>query len=311
MKVLLFDATNAFIRAWAVVPTLNNNGESNGAVNGFLKSLAYVVNVTQPDRVILVWDGPGGSRKRRAINENYKAGRKPVRPNRVYDFELDNVVQNKVDQRLRLGEFLHELPVTEITIPDIEADDVIAYLVQYFSDGPVVIASSDKDFYQLIDDRVVVFNTLRKETIDTSKVLELYGVHPSNFCMFRSLIGDKSDNIKGIEGIGEKKSVKLFPQLAQQEKLSVSDLLKYSEENGEKYLKFLDQKAVIQNNYDLMQLSTPIIGVVSTQKIQQALKKPIRFGPTAIRVKLLEDGIDQLGSYFFQVFRLLSLKGTS
>jgi 5'-3' exonuclease len=309
MKVLLFDATNAFIRSWTVVPTLDNNGEPNGAISGFLKSLASTINIVVPDKVILVWDGPGGSKKRRDMNENYKLGRKPPRPNRNYDFELENLDQNRIKQRLKLGQYLSELPVTEIVVPDIEADDVIAYLCAYYNNDEVVIASSDKDFYQLVDDRVNVFSLSRKHYMDKKEIHKLYNVYPQNFCLFRSLIGDKSDNIKGIKGIGEKKAVKFFPVLSEDKKVDVEQLLTLCEEDPEKYSRFSEQKDIIINNYKLMQLSEPIIGLASIQKIKSALSKALQFKSTSIRVKFLGDGIDQVGSYFFQVFRILSLKG--
>lgn len=309
MRVLLFDATNAFIRSWTVVPTLDNNGEPNGAVSGFLKSLASTINIVQPDKVILVWDGPGGSRKRRDINENYKQGRKPPRLNRNYDFELDDLEKNRVKQRLKLAQYLSDLPVYEMIVPDIEADDVIAYLCAYFNEDEVIIASSDKDFYQLVNDRVTIFSLSKKHYMDKNEIYKLYNVYPQNFCLFRSIIGDKSDNIKGVKGIGEKKAVKFFPILSQEEKVEVDQLLKLCEEDVEKYSRFLQDKDIIINNHKIMQLSNPIIGLASIQKIKSALSKELQYKSTSIRVKFLEDGIDQVGAYFFQVFRILSLKG--
>src|SRR3990167_3212052 len=100
MRILIVDGTNQYLRHYTVVPTLDRNGNPNGGVTGTLGSLGYFLKICQPDRVIIVWDGAGGSKKRRAINENYKLGRKPARLNRNFDFENTDPEKNRIEQRL-------------------------------------------------------------------------------------------------------------------------------------------------------------------------------------------------------------------
>jgi len=309
MSILLVDATNNFLRNWTVVPTINSNGVANGGVVGFLRSLGYFVNLSQPSKVILVWDGPGGSKRRKAIKEEYKGNRSPPRINREYDFSADNPEQNKIDQRLRLGQYLKDLPVIEITIPDIEADDVIAYLSAYYSDDDIVIASGDKDFYQLITDRIKIFSPTAKEFIDIDSVYRRYTIYPNNFCLARAVIGDKSDNLKGVKGIGEKKLLKFFPCFSEKNTINLQYFFELCEQNLEKYKLFLDYKDIIIDNHKVMQLASPIISATSVQRIGLALRQNIKFSSTIFRLKLLEDGIDQLSQLFFHSFRTLTVKG--
>ena len=118
--------------------------------------------------------GPGGSAKRRAIVKEYKQGRKPIRLNRESNLTPDEETENKVWQQTRLLEYLNELPIPQFMFPEVEADDVIAYIVQSekFKGWQKVIVSSDKDFIQLCDDETVLFRPIQKEVLTTKNVLE-------------------------------------------------------------------------------------------------------------------------------------------
>ena len=311
-KILLVDSTNNFLRCFAVIPTLNNDGEPNGGTFGFLRSLAFFARMTDCDQIILVWDGPGGSKKRKDILSSYKEGRKPMRLNRNFDFELIDPEQNKIRQRLRLGEYLSDLPVTEITISDVEADDVIAYLAHYFSGDEKVIVSNDGDFYQLLDDTIKIYSPTAKEMRTKEWLYEKFNIHPYNFCLARAIAGDKSDKIAGVPGIGLKnKSTRLhkyFPFLSGEEKVTLDQLFAYCEEKGGKHKRFLDARQVIIDNYKIMQLQNSIISPSSTFKIRECLGKKQSFNATQIRIKMLQDDIHTLGSSFFQPFKYIDAK---
>jgi len=303
MTVLIVDGTNNFIRNYAAVPTVDNNGEPNGGTIGFLRSLGFFARIVQPSSVIVVWDGPGGSQKRKKILKEYKEGRKPVRLNRMFDTDLDEN-QNKAKQRIRLAEYLSNLPIYQMAIHGIEADDAIGFLIK-FLDGNVVIASNDKDFYQLINDKVKVFSPTKKEIIDKIDVIEEFGVHPNNFALAKAIVGDKSDNIKGLKGIGFKRTVKFFPFLSEEKKIELEQLLEYCKENGENYERFVEEWDIVIRNHKLMQLENPIIGVQNIISIKEKLTKKINFNATAFRIKLLEDGVTTIGDSFFEPFRIL------
>ena len=130
-RVMIVDALNAYLRAYIVDPSLSTNGQPIGGVKGLFKILQKLVREIKPDEILMVWDGPNGSMKRRQMDKNYKAGRKPLRLNRAYKNLTDEeCAQNKMWQQMRAMEYLNQMPIIQTCIPEIEADDVIAYAVQ-------------------------------------------------------------------------------------------------------------------------------------------------------------------------------------
>ena len=128
-RVLIIDSLNLYLRAYIMDPSLTMQGEPCGGIKGSLKILQKLVRDSKPDEIIFVWDGPNGSRKRKALNKDYKAGRKPIRLNRsVKNLTDEEEIQNKVWQQMRLMEYLNEMPIIQIIIAEVEADDVIAHL---------------------------------------------------------------------------------------------------------------------------------------------------------------------------------------
>ena len=96
-RVLIVDALNAYLRAYIVDPSLSSNGQPIGGIKGFIKILQKLVRQTRPDNVVVVWDGPNGSKKRKSMDKNYKEGRKPIRLNRsVHNLTDDEELQNKM-----------------------------------------------------------------------------------------------------------------------------------------------------------------------------------------------------------------------
>src|SRR3990167_6671704 len=140
-RYLVCDGTNNFIRCYSVVPTTDTNGRPTGGLWGFLRSLRSFIELCKPDKVIIVFDGPGGSQRRRAIAENYKANRKPIRP--AINADIVDITENLKWQFARLFEYLDDLPVHRLIIENVEADDTIAYLVNHFKQDEQIIVSSD------------------------------------------------------------------------------------------------------------------------------------------------------------------------
>ena len=98
-------------------------------------------------------------------------------------------------------------------LPSVEADDVIGYVTQYskFKEHQKVIVSSDKDFFQLCNGNTILYRPIQKTILNEARVTEEYGIHPNNFALARAICGDKSDNIKGIQGAGLPTIAKRFP----------------------------------------------------------------------------------------------------
>ncbi len=98
-RVMIVDALNAYFRAFIVNPSLSVHGQPIGGLKGFLGILQKLCRDIKPDTVMIIWDGPGGSRKRREQNKNYKEGRKPIRVNRQTDMTEEQQRFNMVWQQ--------------------------------------------------------------------------------------------------------------------------------------------------------------------------------------------------------------------
>jgi len=295
-RVMIIDALNAYFRAYIVDPSMSTNGQPIGGVKGFLKILQKLVRENKPDMVVVVWDGPGGSAKRRAIVKEYKEGRKPIRLSRESNLTPDEETENKVWQQTRLLEYLNELPIPQFMFPEVEADDVIAYIVQSekLKGWQKVIVSSDKDFIQLCDDETVLFRPIQKEVLTTKNVLENYGIHPCNFAMARAIAGDKSDNLKGIGGAGLPTVKKRLPFLFEDKEYSFQEVIDFCEKAEGKVVFFdrvIENQNLIIRNYKLMQLYDPNLSRQSRQKVDYVFDNlGYEFNRTEIIKMMNEDG---------------------
>lgn len=306
-RILIVDGLNIFIRNWAVVPQMDLNGNHVGGIIGFIRSIKAIMRDVRPSKIVVVWDGKGGSQKRRGVYAEYKAGRKP-KVNREYDFgeTLEQSQNNLREQYLKLRQYLESLKLIQIDIEDIEADDVIGYLCKHvWFDLNKVVMSSDKDFLQLVDQNTLIYSPTKK-LFYTSQILhETYGVIPENFIYMKALIGDASDNIKGFNGIGEKTVIKLFPFLGERQS-SVEEIIEYAKNNvgvNAKYKAIVDGCGVFITNVQLMQLTVPNISSQSIRAIKYTLEKP-KEEPimSAFKLALLRDGIQITDTDFFPVF---------
>jgi DNA polymerase-1 len=182
-SVLLIDGLNTFIRVFSAIPTTNEDGVHIGGIVGFLRSIGYTINMVRPTRTIIVFDGKGGSNRRRKIFPQYKMGRKMShRLNRAHDF-LTREEEKKmmIFQLNRCVEYLECLPLTIINMDNIEADDVIGYCAKHIFDKKSTIMSTDKDFLQLIDENIRVYSPTKKKMYDEEKIVEEYGISSHNF----------------------------------------------------------------------------------------------------------------------------------
>ena len=176
-SVLLIDGMNLFIRVFSAIPTTNEDGVHVGGIVGFLRSLAFSINMIRPTRTIVVFDGKGGSNRRRKIFPQYKAGRKmSYRLNRANDYLTRDEEQRMMIRQLnRVVEYLECLPITIVNIENNEADDVIGYCTKHiFKDNKSTILSTDKDFLQLVDKNTRLYSPTKKIMYDEDKVFEEY-----------------------------------------------------------------------------------------------------------------------------------------
>jgi len=257
---LIVDGLNVFMRHFAANPTTSGNGESVGGVVGFLRGLKNLIDMFCPQHVIITWEG-GGSPRRRALDAGYKQSRRPVKLNRWYD-EIPSTVGNRNQQLNLLIKFLRLGPVNQIYVPDCEADDIIGYLSGFeIKDKNIMIITSDKDYYQLINDNVKVWSPGQKKIITQDDVLQKFGVTTKNFCAARCFCGDSSDGISGASGVGFKTLSKRISSLSSDDEMSVTDIVNVADELG-KSSKLKIYKSIVAHhdraklNWKLMYLGT-------------------------------------------------------
>jgi DNA polymerase I len=319
-RVLIVDSMNTFLRSFSIIQHLNPNGHHVGGLVGYLKSVGYAIKLYRPTRVILVFDGQGNSTNKQYLYADYKANRKTNKVNnwKVFDTKAEES-ESMANQMGRLIEYLTQLPVSLIAIPKIEADDTVGYLCQKFEADPevneVTIMSADKDFLQLVSDKVQIYSPTKKKTYKTKDVLEEYMIHSHNFINYKLLMGDAGDNVPGVQGLGPKKLVKLFPELLLPKQLELSDLLEKARQNESSnplYTKVLQFERQLEINYKLMSLKDPNISDEDKRIIDDIIETP----PPALNIGTFVEmtEIDQLNervnwqSWLIESFSSLSWK---
>jgi len=300
-RLLIIDALNAYLRAYIVDPSLSANGQPIGGLKGFIKILQKLIRDTKPQEVVIVWDGPNGSKKRKSMDKNYKAGRKPIRLNRAFhNLTDDQEMQNKIWQQSRLIEYVNEMPIIQTMLPEIEADDVISYItrMRHYDGWQKVIVSNDKDFMQLCDEETILFRPTKKEIMNMNSITEQVGVHPTNMALARAMAGDASDNLKGVRGAGLPTIAKRLPFLSEEKTYTIDDVVDYCEATEGKqkfYSNVVEAKDLIQHNYNMMQLYSPQMSIQSKQKVDYAITEfECFFNKTAILGMMIEDGFGEL-----------------
>lgn len=263
-KVLIVDGLNSFIRVFSAVPLVNDDGEHIGGYIGFLRSIAAVVRQFKPTRCIIVFDGKGGSARRKKMHSGYKEGRSmSTRFNRREDVGEQTLEEELLSMRTQMGklsEYLQCLPITLISIDNIEADDAIAYLTTDVfrpKGSEVIIMSDDKDFVQLIDNKVSVWRPVEKKFYTPKEVLDRFGVPSHNFIHYKVFMGDGSDNIKGINGVGIKTLQSKFPLLLEDKTVSLEELIEYCKVRKDEhkvYKSVLELESTLDLNWKLMSL---------------------------------------------------------
>ena len=300
-RVLIIDALNAYLRAYIVNPSLSLNGQPIGGIKGFFMILQKLVRESSPDEVMVIWDGPDGSRKRKTMDKNYKSGRKPIKLNRAFhNLTDDEELKNKIWQQTRLIEYLNEMPIVQAMIPQVEADDIIAYVsrLPYYKGWQKLIVSNDKDFMQVCDEETVLLRPVKGEYLNTRRIVEQTGVHPTNMALARAIIGDSSDNLPGIRGVGFGTVKKRLGFLSEEKTYGIDDIIEHCE-SVESDLKFysniVEGKDLIEHNYKMMQLYAPQMSIQSKIHVKESIENfEATFNKTEIIGMMREDGFGEL-----------------
>ncbi len=207
VRLVVIDGANAIYRAFFAIPNLRApDGRPTGAAYGFVTMLIKVLREEKPTHIAVASDPRGGSFRRRIYPE-YKAGR-------------DAQPEDLTAQLPLVAELCAAFGVPMIEVPDFEADDVIATLVETAPEGAeVCIVSTDKDLMQLVRPGVELLDGVKGKRIDSAAVVARFGVPPEKLLDLRALVGDPSDNIPGVKGIGEKGAAKLIQEFGSLDRL--------------------------------------------------------------------------------------------
>ena len=314
--ILVVDAMNMLIRSFSLLKAMNPSGTHVGGLVGFLRSLGYVTRIFDPTRVIVVWDGKGGSGNRKNINPEYKAQRATSRITHwgLYDTK-EQEMEALIGQLLRVQDYIDCLPIHQIGLDKLEADDIIAWIAKKASISKVkkcTIVSSDKDFLQLVDDTVEIYAPIKKKTFTQHNIFEELKVLPENYNIVKALLGDNSDNLKGVKGLGIKTIQSEFPKLLTE----VSDLdyiYTVCENNldGKKvFSKIIHQWDKVITNFEIMDLHKSVLDENEKQIINEYINSTIPNLQTGAFLHLMDqdkvEGITKNTELWLENFRGLT-----
>jgi DNA polymerase-1 len=280
-RILFIDGLNLFFRNFAVMNMVNPDGVHIGGLGGFFRSLGAMIRQIDPTQVYVVFDGAGSANNRKNINPLYKSGRDLQRITNwdAFDDKQDED-DSKVDQMVRVIQYLKTLPVKTVSIDKVEADDIISYLSGVVIKDPkdkAFIVSSDKDFIQLVNDNVIVYRPMEKEYYTEQTVIDKYKMSPKNFLLHKTLLGDNSDKIKGVKGLGEKGIYKKFPELMERD-MDLQDIFSICEAKFKDhvvYARVLQNMDEMENNYKIMNLENPMISDKEKEYLNQLVESKI------------------------------------
>jgi DNA polymerase-1 len=280
--IMIFDGLNTFIRSFGATPAYNEDGDHIGGITGFLYSVGKTVRDLRPSRCVIVFDGRGGSAKRKRIYGDYKgnrANKTKLRRHDHHESTLEEEQESMRHQFSRLISYLDNLPVTFISMDGIEADDTIAYITDMYQDisKKITVVSTDRDFYQLISPTLQVWSPIKKKMYDEAALIEEFGVHPANYVVYRTFTGDASDNIPGVDGFGPKTILKTFPELASSKEFTLDDLQHKCKmlTESKSHQKVLNNYETIDKNYRLMNIKLLDIPAQTATKIRGIMDQPI------------------------------------
>ncbi len=245
-------------------------GEHCGGSFGFLESLRSVINKEMPDRVIVMWDGILGGKMRYELFPNYKKDRDKSWDEDSYILSESEIAYetkrkySRLTQKIKVKNYLEELYIRQIEAQLVEADDLIAkYILLKSPEEIITIFSSDKDYYQLIQEGVSVLRPSDNLLITYQNFKATFGYIPENALMMKCFEGDDSDSIPGVDGVAEKSLLKYFPRFVDE----IYDIERFIKEAIEAYQKkpiklfekIIGCRRIIERNKKLMDLHHPFL----------------------------------------------------
>lgn len=278
IRTLIVDADNLFKIGFHGVREFYHEGRHIGGIFHFLNVVRKLLIDQEYDKVFVVWDGPNNSIQRKSIYPEYKNNR------------TSSLTESKKEsfyfQKNRVRQYLEEMFVRQVCLEGCESDDVIAYYCQISDDENKTIFSSDKDLTQLITDKVMIYSPIHKETYrdgEKVKIGNLY-IPIENVVTLKVFLGDKSDNIPGIDRLGEKTFIKFFPEILDKP-LSVDYIIERTKE-------------ILSEDNSLTVLNNLINGKTKTQTLGEDFVKTNISLIDLSRPLLSEENKEEIGNYY-------------
>jgi len=251
-KLLIVDGHNLLFQMFFGMPSriINKHGKAIHGTLGFIGALRKIINLTASTHLIIIFDGDHEN-TRAETDPNYKA-------TRIDYSEVPDEV-NPFSQLEDIYAALNFMQIKHFETTDFEADDVIAsYALTYENDMKVVISSFDSDFFQLISNNISVLRYRGKKTAicDAAFIKDKYGILPEQYADFKSLTGDKADNIKGANKVGIKTAATLLNQFGSLQNIisKPNEISKYRIRES-----ILQSSQQLQNNYKLIKLENNVV----------------------------------------------------
>ena len=296
----MVDGDNLFKIAFHGVKDLYNDGEHIGGIYHFINTIRRFLDEHNHDKVVVVWDGDSNSSVRKSLYPQYKANRRQD----MNEYKYESYLQ----QKSRVKQYLEEIFVRQVEVTNNEGDDLIAYYCKISKDEQVMVFSADKDLTQLISEKVTIYSPIVKQYFKNGDMITInkIDIPHYNVLLTKVFTGDKSDNIDGIEGLGEKTLIKLFPDL-QQKPCTIDEVLVIARNNEQKKKpKVLGNiltgktksgifgEEFYQLNKKIVDLSEPLItdeGKVMVEQIMNDTIDPMDRGHKNLMRMMMEDGL--------------------
>jgi DNA polymerase-1 len=301
VKTLIIDGENLFIIGYHGVKDLFNKNEHIGGIYHFVNTIRKHLEESNYDKVIVCWDSESNTSVRKELYPGYKAQRRNDMGEEQYESYLH--------QRQRVKQYLEEVFVRQVEVKNNEADDLIGQYCKIAIDENITIFSADKDLTQLISERVQIYSPIKREYYKFGDKISLNKVEfpHQNVLLTKVFVGDKSDNICGIEGLGEKTLVKLFPHL-QEKSCTITEILENARVIGQeekvpkivgKILTGQSKNGILgeefyKTNLKIVDLGNPLVTDEAREIVEQVYKDtidPTDRGYKNLMKMMLEDGL--------------------
>lgn len=202
-KIYIIDASGFIYRSYFAIRQMTNaKGESTNALFGFIRSVLKLMKDFQPTHLVAVFDGPNNAKKRLEIYSDYKAHRRQMPGDLLYQIQWAQI-------------YCQLMGIPELMVPEVEADDTMGSVSKWAAEQGAIayLCTSDKDMCQLVSDRIAILNVHKENLIMNSEEVEKqFGVKPSQMIDYLAMTGDASDNVPGIAGFGPKTAADLLQQ---------------------------------------------------------------------------------------------------